>query len=444
MLTKEENDLLTRVEGDAPMGGIMRRHWLPICLSEQVAEPDCDPIREKILGETLVVFRDSEGKVGVLDEMCPHRKASLVYGRNEECGLRCSYHGWKFDVDGNCVDLPTSPPESSYKDTIKLLAYPVREWADIVWVYMGPREAMPELPQLEVGLVPPGSRYVTKKWQDCNWVQSLEGAIDTSHFSFLHMVLTKDAEAARAAMAKAAIADQTTQNDRIRWVQNDPRPKFQVNGHDAGLVIGGARKTDGADLYWRIAQFLMPNHAYTPTAFPGEIYYGQSWVPVDDTTCWIYTYSWQPERPFTNSEREKYATGLSLHAETDDHYVPVRNIRNDYLLDREKQKTESFTGITGVSDQDAAIQDSQGPIQDRTREHLGPTDVGIVEFRKMVMAAARALQSGTPPKSAQAAKKYAVRAGGWMSRAETDFADVMTERFGHRHGYVGTEYGFGE
>jgi hypothetical protein len=166
-------------------------------------------------------------------------------------------------------------------------------------------------------------------------------------------------------------------------------------------------------------------------------------VPVDDTHCWIYTYSWLPDRPFTNAEREKYATGLSLHAEVDEHYVPVRNIHNDYMLDREKQKTESFTGIMGVSEQDAAIQDSQGPIQDRTREHLGPTDVGIVEFRKMLMGNARALQNRDEPKSAQSAKKYAVRAGGWIASDDKDLATVMTERFGDRYGYVGHEYGLG-
>ena len=208
---------------------------------------------------------------------------------------------------------------------------------------------MPELPQIEMGLVPAASRYVTKKWQDCNWVQSVEGALDTSHFSFLHMVLSKDDATARAAMAKAAIADQTKPDDRIRWVQNDPRPKFQVMGHDTGLVIGGARKTDGPELYWRISQFLMPNHAYTPTAFPGEIYYGQCWVPVDDVTCWIYTYSWHPDRPFTNSERAKFDGGFNVHAEVDDDYLPLRNLRNEYLIDRKVQKHDTFTGIEGVS-----------------------------------------------------------------------------------------------
>ncbi len=444
MLSRADNEFLTQSGKGTPMGELMRRFWMPALLGEELPDRDGPPKKIKILGEDLLAFRDSEGRVGIVEPHCPHRGANLYFGRNEECGLRCAYHGWKFDVEGRCVDLPTSPPDSSYKDTIRLLAYPTREWADMVWVYMGPREHMPELPQLEVGLVPPSHRYVSKKWQDCNWVQSVEGAIDTSHFSFLHMVLAKDDAAARAAMAKAAIADQNKPDDRIRWVKNDPRPKFTVLGHDAGLVIGGARKTDGPDLYWRIAQFLMPNHAYTPTAFPGEINYGQAWVPVDDTSCWIYTYSWHPDRPFTNTERAKFDAGFNVHAEVDERYVPLRNLRNDYLIDRHVQKAQTYTGIVGVSEQDAAIQDSQGPIQDRTKEHLGPTDLGIVEFRKMIMGAARALQKGEPPKAAMAAKRYAVRSGGWVAPPDRDLAAVMVERFGHPHGWVGDKYGLGE
>jgi phenylpropionate dioxygenase-like ring-hydroxylating dioxygenase large terminal subunit len=444
MLSRADNDFLTQSGQRTPMGELLRRFWMPALLCAELPERDCPPRKIKILGEDLLVFRDSNGRVGIVEPHCPHRGANLYFGRNEECGLRCAYHGWKFDVDGNCLDLPTSPPDSGYKDTIRLLAYPTREWADMIWVYMGPREHMPELPQLEVGLVPAGQRYVSKKWQDCNWVQSVEGALDTSHFSFLHMVLAKDDAAARAAMAKAAIADQSKPDDRIRWVQNDPRPKFTVLGHDAGLVIGGARRTDGPELYWRIAQFLMPNHAYTPTAFPGEINYGQAWVPVDDVSCWVYTYSWHPDRPFTNAERAKFDGGFNVHAEVDTSYVPLRNLRNDYLIDRAQQRTQTFTGITGVSEQDAAIQDSQGPIQDRTREHLGPTDLGIVEFRKLLMGAARALGDGQAPRAAKSANRYAVRSGGWVTGPDRDLATVMTERFGHPHGYIGKQYGLGE
>ena len=445
MLSKADNEFLTRSGPGTPMGDLLRRFWMPALLSEELPERDGPPKKIKILGEELLAFRDTNGRVGIVEPHCPHRGANLYHGRNEECGLRCAFHGWKFDVDGNCVDLPTSPPESAYKDTIRLLAYPVREWGDFVWVYMGPKDRMPELPQFEMGLVPAGHRYVSKKWQDCNWVQSLEGGIDTAHFSFLHAVPSKDEAKKREIYGRsAALGDQSRPDDRIRWVTNDPRPKFSIIGHDAGLVIGGARKTDSADLYWRIAQFLMPNHAFAPAAFPGEIQYGQAWVPVDDLTCWIYTYSWLPERPLSNAERTKFASGFGVHSEVDADYRPLRNKDNNYLLDRTLQKELSFTGITGVSEQDSAIQDSQGPIQDRTREHLGPTDIGIVEFRKLVMGAARGLQKGAEPKSTSAAARYAVRSGGWVAAPEKSLATVMTERFGHPHGYVGTQYGLGD
>ena len=185
----------------------------------------------------------------------------------------------------------------------------------------------------------------------------------------------------------------------------------------------------------------MPNHAYTPAAFPGEIYYGQCWVPVDDASCWIYTYCWQPERPLSKAERAKFDGGFNVHSEVDAAYMPLRNKHNDYLIDRGAQKRASFTGITGVSEQDAAIQDSQGPVQDRTREHLGPTDIGVVEFRKLMVGAARALAQGQEPQAPRLARRYAVRSGGWIAAPEKDLATVMTERFGHRHGYVGDKYG---
>ena len=330
MLSQAENEFLTQSGRGTPMGELLRRFWIPALLSEELPERDGSQKKIKIMGEKLLAFRDTHGRVGIVEPHCPHRGANLYYGRNEECGLRCSYHGWKFDVDGNCVDLPTSPPESTYKDTIKLVAYPVREWGDMIWVYMGPKENVPELPQLELGLVPAAHRYVSKKWQDCNWVQSLEGAIDTAHFSFLHKIPTQD-EATKLEVFKStsAIGAGSELQDRIRWVMDDPRPRFQILGHDTGLAIGAARKTDSTDRYWRISQFLMPDHALVPVAFPGDVYHGQCWVPVDDVTCWIYTYSWVPDRPLTNSEREKYASGLSLHAAVDADYVPLRNMRND-------------------------------------------------------------------------------------------------------------------
>ena len=176
------------------MGELLRRFWLPVLLSAELPEADGPPKKIVVMGEELLAFRDTRGVVGVIDQYCPHRGANLWLGRNEECGIRCVYHGWKFDTDGRCVDMPTSYPDLNAKDLIRIKSYPVREWGDMIWAYMGPADAMPELPDLEMALLPASHRYVSKKWQDCNWVQALEGSIDTAHFTFAHLIVREGRE----------------------------------------------------------------------------------------------------------------------------------------------------------------------------------------------------------------------------------------------------------
>ncbi|MEO7150324.1 MAG: Rieske 2Fe-2S domain-containing protein [Burkholderiaceae bacterium] len=410
---------------------------MPALLSAEVAEPDGPPKRLQLLGEKLLAFRDTDGRVGLVDPVCPHRGADLYLGRNEQCGLRCVFHGLKFDVNGHCVDIPIAPAGTN-KDRMRIKAYPTREWGGIVWAWMGPADQVRELPQMEFAQVPESHRYVSKKWQDCNWMQCVEGAIDTAHFSFLHMVLEQDSEAALKLLSHAAIGAQGQRNDRIRWVRDDPMPRFEVNATDVGLTIGGARRADDEERYWRIAQFLMPNHALVPSAFPGENYHGQTWVPFSDENCWIYTYTWNPDRPLTEAEREACRHGHTVHAEVDEHYVPLRTKGNEYGLDRTVQKHSSFTGIHGVSEQDAAVQDGQGPIVDRSREHLFATDIGVVKTRQLLLGCARALErDGTAPLGAEHPERYALRSGGWVAAGDTKLADVMVERFGDAAGYVG-------
>ena len=441
MLSREDNKVLTSSDAGTPMGDLLRRFWLPVILSEEIAEPGGTQKKIKVLGEELLAFRDTDGRVGLVDPVCPHRGANLYYARNEEGGLRCVFHGWKFDIDGNCVDLPTAPCNSPYKDRMKITSYPTREAGGFVWAYLGPREHMPELPKMEFTLLPASHVFVSKKWQDCNWVQCLEGAIDTAHFSFLHMVVPKAGEDVASLMQHAAIGSQSVKNDRIRWVQDDPMPKFEINEFAAGLTIGGARKADESELYWRIAQFLAPNHALVPSAFPGENYHGQTWVPADDTSCWIYNYTWNPDRPLTEEERAACRKGMTVHAEVDENYIPLRGPHNDYLIDREEQRNGSYTGIQGVSEQDAAIQNSQGPIVDRSKEHLGATDIGLVKFRQYMLKRAKALaEAGQEPAEAKADEFYAVRSGGWVADESKKLIEVMQERFGHEFGYVGMLY----
>jgi len=235
----------------------------------------------------------------------------------------------------------------------------------------------------------------------------------------------------------AAVSRSSVDVERTRWMRDDPRPEFDVVAHDVGFVAGAARKANGDDLYWRIAQYMLPNHALTPNAFPGENIHGQSWVPITDELCWVFCYTWNPDRPLTGQERAQFRAGRSVHAEVDVSFTPLRNRDNDYLIDRADQKLRTFTGIQGVSEQDAMIQDSQGLIADRTREHLGPTDVAIIEFRKQILRAARALQAGVEPPAARNAAGYRLRGGSIVAPRSLSFADTMIKRFGHIWGAPG-------
>jgi phthalate 4,5-dioxygenase oxygenase subunit len=432
MLTEADNILLTRTGPKTPMGDLFRRFWQPVLLSAQLPDRDGPPLRLTVLGEDLRAFRATDGSVGLVSPNCPHRGADLFFGRNENGGIRCAYHGWKFATDGRCLAMPTMDPGSARNRAelnVRLLAYPVQEAGGFLWAYLGPREHMPPLPELEFAMLPASQIYVSKKLQQCNWAQACEGGLDTAHFSFLHMAVSDADDVTSRLLTKVSSG-----TDTVRWMRDDGAPRFTIADHPAGLVLGAARRGDPGQTYWRISQFLMPNHGLTPNAFPGENYHGQCWVPIDDTSCWIYNYTWNPERPLTNAERERFAAGSGIHARTDAGYIPIRRRENDYLIDRAKQKTESYTGIEGVSEQDACIQDSQGPIADRTTEHLGPTDMGVIRFRRLILESARALMNGHPPAALADPAAYRVRGGGAVTLAEEPFAEVMKGRFGHEHG----------
>lgn len=440
MLSATDNELLTRTGPGTPMGDLFRRFWMPVLLSRELPERDGPPVRLKVMGEDLLAFRDSEGRVGVVEPHCPHRGANLFFGRNEECGIRCAYHGWKFEVTGRCVDMPTIPPgpdNERLRREVGLTAYPTREAAGMVWAYMGPPERIPALPQLEATLVPPTHGFVSKKLQECNWAQSCEGALDTAHFSFLHAPVARSDDELREVVARMTkgYARASLSIDHIRWMRDDGSPQYTIRPHPGGLVMGASRRADEGNLYWRVAQFLMPNHAFGPATVRGEVYHGQCWVPIDDVSCWVYVYSWNPERPLTERELAQFKSGAVLHSEVDENGMPLRNRSNDYLIDRSEQKRRSFTGIAGISEQDACIQDSQGRIADRTREHLGPTDRGIVRFRQLLLDSARALAAGTEPPAAASPESYYLRSGAMIASAATSFEAAMLERHGHPLGY---------
>ncbi|MFM8547879.1 MAG: Rieske 2Fe-2S domain-containing protein [Betaproteobacteria bacterium] len=431
MLSAQDNALLVASDAGTMMGEYLRRYWHPVALSDELPDPDCAPLRIRVLGEDLVLFRDSAGRTGLLERACAHRGADLFFGRNEEGGLRCIYHGWKFDRTGACVDMPNVPPGAAYHGRMRIKAYPTNEFAGMVWAYLGPQSAQPErVPQLEAGLVPPSHRFVTKRLVECNWTHSMEGALDTAHFSFLHMPAP-----ARLRDDNPAVAADLA---RLRWLRNDPMPRFKLIDHDVGFLIGGARTADPGEHYWRLTQFMLPTHSITPSAMPGETLYGYTWTPIDDTRCWVYTYAWHPDRPLDEAERARYAQGgYGQFAELGPGYVPVRNRSNDYLLSRDEQRNVSFTGVRGIAEQDQMAQESQGVVVDRSREHLTATDVAIVHFRRLMLGQARALAAGEAPVAPGLPDAYRVRGGGAHTSDGKPLEDVMIERFGSVTGRIG-------
>jgi phenylpropionate dioxygenase-like ring-hydroxylating dioxygenase large terminal subunit len=395
----------------------------------------------RLLGENFVAFRDSEGRVGIVEPHCPHRGANLFFGRNEACGIRCVYHGWKFDVHGNCVEMPTSPREIAerLRDKARVRALQVREWGDVIWAYMGKGDA-PQLPRFEFATVPATHRYVSKKLQQCNWAQACEGGLDTAHFSYLHAGVRDGEKVSLLQTLPGAAVVRNGENEppniaSFRWMANDGMPEFTVMQHDAGLVLGAARKTDSDDLYWRVTQFLMPNHSLAPGSWPGGIQLGNTWVPIDDTSCWIFCYAWHPERAVTDQERERWERGSGIFPAMDAQFVPIRNRDNDYQIDRKRQRESSYTGIEGISEQDAAIADSQGLIADRTRELLGQTDLGVVRFRRMMLAAAKSIATGGVPLGVDAPHAYHLRSGDTIGRRDAKLTDVLNARFGEQWGF---------
>jgi len=433
MLTQAENETLTRTGPGTAMGAVFRCYWLPVLLSRELT-PDGPPLRVKVMGEDFIAFRDTEGRVGVVEPRCPHRGASLFFGRNEQCGLRCAYHGWKFDAAGRCVDLPTSEPKVAerLKPKAAIRALQVREYGDLVWVHFGDGEP-PPLPVFEFAELPAAQRFVSKKFQQCNWAQAVEGGLDTAHFSYLHANIAEGQKA--PLMAGSPGSNEPPAIARYRWLIEDGMPKFTVLRHAAGLVLGASRRADDDQNYWRITQFMMPNHSLAPNTFPGELSQGNTWVPVDDDACWIFCFAYHPDRALTDDERSSLARGRGIFAAVDEHYVPLRNRDNDYLIDRDLQRHSNFTGIAGISEQDAAIADSQGLIADRTRELLGQTDLGVVRFRRMMLEAADDHAAGRTPHGVTAPEAYRVRSGDAMAAAATPLTEVLAERFGRWAGH---------
>lgn len=376
MLTREQNDLLTQTGPGTPMGDLFRRYWIPALLADEVAENDSDPVRVTLLGENLIAFRDTKGRLGLIDEFCAHRTASLYFGRNEECGLRCAYHGWKYDVNGDCVDMPSEPEGTKFRKKIKLNAYKAVEKGGVIWAYMGAPDKEPPLPNLEWMTLAPERRYISKRRQFSNYLQAMEGGIDSSHVSFAHRFNLED----------DPLHAGTEGNE---YIKADTRPKFEVAESDGGLIIGARRNADDENFYWRITQWMMPWYTIIPPFGTHNPMGGHAWVPIDDETCWAWSWNYHPTKDFGKREIDALEGGDGIHVKyKPGTYDPQASKENDYLMDRGAQRRkESFSGIAGIAAQDFSLQESMGVVADRTKERLGTSDAGIILARRSLLAA---------------------------------------------------------
>jgi phenylpropionate dioxygenase-like ring-hydroxylating dioxygenase large terminal subunit len=416
MLSTEDNDLLCRVGPGTPMGDLFRQYWLPAVRSDELPAPDSPPLRVMLLGEKLIAFRMTSGKVGLMQDACPHRGASMFFGRNEEEGLRCVYHGWKFDGTGTCTDMPSEPAESNFKNKVRATAYPTHERNGIIWAYMGPREVPPPLPDIEANLLNSEPEKIKVLYRPNNWMQGIEGELDTIHFVFLHMGSEK-------------LEDQTPGTfNAYQFAQR--AGKFVVRDSEFGCSYGVYRPAEADTYYWRIGHVFFPFYAEQAAGDLGPIAKMNAYVPMDDD----HTLQWEIHvrtdgaayrgynMPINRGEQPDLSQKLPLFThgvyvpQTTDWYGRFRltqNMDNDYLIDREDQSSgRSYTGIPGIRQQDMAMTETMGPIYTRNREHLGTTDSMIIRARRRWLAAAKALRDhGVVPPGVDDPTLYRQRSG---------------------------------
>ena len=421
MINAEENEQLCRVGRGTLMGNFFRQFWLPACMSSEL-KADGDPMRLMLLGEKLVAFRDTEGRVGVFDHRCPHRCASLFFGRNEEGGLRCVYHGWKFDTHGNCLDMPNVPPHQDFRHKVRAKAYRAAERNGLVWVYMGKQQdAPPPLPDLETNLVPEEDMEILFILRECNWLQGAEGEFDTSHLGLLHFGLVGTSEMGEDELQK--------------WVVANRSPEYVYRETDYGTMYAAHRPAEPGQTYWRVGQFLWPCWTMPPICSLETNILARAYVPIDDeNTMMVYLMHKDAELPGRKRPIKVVGQGeWNFLPNTTDWLGRWRladNTGNDYNIDREVQRTQSFTGITGINLQDQAVSESMGAIVDRTLEHLAPSDIMITRTRRhIIRAATEYAKTGTLPRSALDHRVYRdIRGGQYVHEDGVDWLDSWSQR----------------
>jgi len=422
MLKQDENELITRVGPGTPMGNFMREYWLPAMLSSELPAPDSDPVRVLILGEKLIAFRDTNGNVGLMDHSCPHRGASLFFGRCEEQGLRCVYHGWKFDAEGNCVDMPNEPAESDFKHKVQAKAYRTYERGGVIWAYMGPRDVPPPLPDLEANMADDAHEYVRATQIACNYLQALEGDIDTTHVGFLHYGGLKAEDQPPGSFSDIQLRDRSAQ--------------FEVIDTEGGAAYGALRPAGAGQSYWRIAQWCFPFYTFTPPGVLGTKKGGSARVPMDDTHTMVFSMVGRRRANTGPGTGPGAPTPFArLQPNTSDWYGrfrPEQQPENDFFIDRDVQRrnegSPGYTGINGIAMQDAAMTTSMGPIMDRSKERLGSTDAMVIRVRRRLIAAVQAhMRTGAIPPGVDDPEVYRVRSGGVFLPDGADWVEATRE-----------------
>jgi phenylpropionate dioxygenase-like ring-hydroxylating dioxygenase large terminal subunit len=426
MLSHDDNEFLTRVGPGTPMGNLLREFWFPVLPSCEVPAAGARPMRMRLLGEPLVLFRNTEGKIGLISEFCPHRRASLYFGRNEDGGLRCVYHGWLMSTDGRCLELPNEPIAESMRPKIRHRAYPCREINGTVWTYMGSRAELPAMPNYGLATMPADQKAVRLSIRDCNWMQAVEGDLDLSHGGYLH----------------SAIDPKLFKENHLDRHLGEV-PHFDAIDTEFGVTHCVRRTWDDNHYHLGIAHFLFP----FLTTFPAvgdrmEINPGHAWIPMDDRTTLVWAYFWHPSTSVNNVPGDR-ALGSNTNGGAFDPsweaYLPETSeagsrwrqrgcSENDYGYDEEAQRTKRFSGIATVGLQDRGLQESMGPVVDRSQEHLGVSDSAVIRVRRRLMAAAKKLRDeGTAPECLERPDAFSVRAATGVLRKDVNWMDGVRD-----------------
>ena len=389
MLSAEDNQLLTRVGPETPMGELFRRFWFPVLLGDELDEPDGEPVRLKVLGEFLVAFRDTDGRLGVLDARCPHRGADLSFGFNEEGGIRCAQCYWKFDVEGKILDMPLEPEDSPLWTEVRAKAFLVREYGGLIWTYLGPQDDVPDLPEFEWTRVPPENRYLSRFVVDCNYMQGVEGGLDAARV---------------AALEEAGVGQPGVGTD------DEPAHTVRSTSTDYGLLIGTSLDSDGSGpLDVQVTHWLMPFYTTAPAVEKG-ILEGVAWVPLDDESTMAFAVTYNPKRRLSKKLLTDIRRGKRIHPQlAQDSHRRKRNRDNGYSADGKPGFVEFTSRFETSFELAVACQESMGPIVDRSQESLGTNDVAVEGARKVLMTAAVDLMEGTVPVIVHHGEAYRVR-----------------------------------